>query len=1071
MNRLFGSTTKQSAEDVRAAQILHFDHVYLARLVGYSEGACPDPVPSIADDNSTILLPGRQCKLHMDSTGVKLAETIGASISEMLDRVIFRSGYFSISELAWDHSVSGVKFSTESLWVVVHVENSLELERDIRLRLKGAAVPGAKFPLFQYVGMFAGPTKPKPFQRKRPNLTEKSQGKLPPLKAMRQWAVEHHRGALKPLMPGAKGRVDFALDHIHQGQVTFPVLPAGARGPGGFGAEVGANCTLVINYDGLHVQSNHLSVRDLLFASGVQEIIIRDSPHTSNADVGLEVSSSDGIYFVPTGMTTIRYARAAVEFFWNRHRFMVGFPAMPCSVHGRQVLKCHTLQGEKDAPPAPIGNLEIEDVDGNIVKAAPEGHPGPTRRRGGRPAGPGLKRRSSIFGGGSSKPLPPQRPEVLGHWDKIVKHQGWLLKRGGAAKQWLRRYFVLFSTCQGHFLTYYSDVRDCPLYNERRSERNTVDLCKVTFIRPVSTQEDSPEHAFDIVTIERDWTLGAEDHEDMALWLQMITRAVDEDVSIVPDDELEYRVKALSDPTQSLSRNDYSTVLRVGSMGVSVSQQRAGDELAEIFFWCYTDFYKWSTIAQDAKLALLMSVFRTPEFDSKQEFIFRCPISPQLATSIEYYIEKFMSIMHMNGEDAEDAAPSPGAAEGGASQASGIGNGTEEEDLLGTGTSHNLIDNDWVDNEADRSAELSALNRKASDDLLNFNSLGNGAAAAAAATAAAAPATASVGGSLLSDLGIAEQQQQQPTPAAPVDFSASPFDDDPFGQNGAAAAGNGVPAAAALGLPFVILSSLPHNILNVVVHKDGSIIRDPNFPLEVDAKVEYRGSQARMTLTFQNAMQETITDLAVGLSGGDPSDALRTNDPAVDPTEMLPTQHARFVLLCECMKPFTAAPTVTVAFKNGATPYKFDFVTPFTISGFVEPTNMSPPDFQGRWGTMSAPGQFIQAVVTPESGAAQAATVTELFMRTKSFGICSNATPNATGILSQCFAGTLRTGKETQGPDGETRKVSAGCLVVVETNEAAGVYRLNVRSVHQSVTAAVFHDLKSQLERVAPLFA
>jgi hypothetical protein len=72
---------------------------------------------------------------------------------------------------------------------------------------------------------------------------------------------------------------------------------------------------------------------------------------------------------------------------------------------------------------------------------------------------------------------------VKGHWDKVVKHNGWLLKRGGTTKSWLKvltdvpfsggdltrcvvaqRYFVLFETSQGHFLNYYAEYWDSPLY-------------------------------------------------------------------------------------------------------------------------------------------------------------------------------------------------------------------------------------------------------------------------------------------------------------------------------------------------------------------------------------------------------------------------------------------------------------------------------------------------------------------------------------------------------------------------------------------------------------------------------
>ena len=66
-------------------------------------------------------------------------------------------------------------------------------------------------------------------------------------------------------------------------------------------------------------------------------------------------------------------------------------------------------------------------------------------------------------------------------------HQGWLLKKGGVGvgsiKSWIKRYFVLYSTSQGHFLAYYSDFTECPLFTNERNQRNVVDLAKATFIR------------------------------------------------------------------------------------------------------------------------------------------------------------------------------------------------------------------------------------------------------------------------------------------------------------------------------------------------------------------------------------------------------------------------------------------------------------------------------------------------------------------------------------------------------------------------------------------------------------
>ena len=93
--------------------------------------------------------------------------------------------------------------------------------------------------------------------------------------------------------------------------------------------------------------------------------------------------------------------------------------------------------------------------------------------------------------------VPPENREVKKHWHRVVLQQGWLLKKGGVGvgtvKSWIKRYFVLYTTSQGHFMFYYSDFTECPLYSQERSFRNLVDLAKATFIRPGSNKVQSSQ--------------------------------------------------------------------------------------------------------------------------------------------------------------------------------------------------------------------------------------------------------------------------------------------------------------------------------------------------------------------------------------------------------------------------------------------------------------------------------------------------------------------------------------------------------------------------------------------------
>ena len=62
------------------------------------------------------------------------------------------------------------------------VNNFVSLSLSARLPACSCQVLSAiAVPSYSYLGMFAGPTKPKPFERKRANLTQLKQSKMPAL--------------------------------------------------------------------------------------------------------------------------------------------------------------------------------------------------------------------------------------------------------------------------------------------------------------------------------------------------------------------------------------------------------------------------------------------------------------------------------------------------------------------------------------------------------------------------------------------------------------------------------------------------------------------------------------------------------------------------------------------------------------------------------------------------------------------------------------------------------------------------------------------------------------------------
>ena len=222
-------------EEAASTTIGYFDHVFYGTLMRFSPGlkiVLSDGITGSEEDDGIRRAVSLTCKQDY----LEMAEKVGKGVNER-ERSVLSLYFRDIAKILWDHQQSGIKFTThEGAILSLEVENSLELEQNLSLRFAGAvreqmlepqATPG-----YGYLGMFAGPTKPKPFERKRANLTSLIQGKMPPLAVMRSLALERHRGSERPVPSAISRRRKLALDHIHEGVVAFTVFHASGSGGG-----------------------------------------------------------------------------------------------------------------------------------------------------------------------------------------------------------------------------------------------------------------------------------------------------------------------------------------------------------------------------------------------------------------------------------------------------------------------------------------------------------------------------------------------------------------------------------------------------------------------------------------------------------------------------------------------------------------------------------------------------------------------------------------------------------------------------------------------------------------------
>ncbi len=584
------------------------------------------------------------------------------------------------------------------------------------------------------------------------------------------------------------------------------------------------------------------------------------------------------------------------------------------------------------------------------------------------------------------KTVPSENRDVKKHWHKVVMHQGWLLKQGGVGvgtnKQWIKRYFVLYKTSQGHFLVYYSDFTECPMYTAEKHHRNIIDLSKTTFIRPGSNKAEQaanagseiPPYCFDIVTTEREWTLCAESQENVQKWLKLMTRAVDEDVAILPDEELIFKVKPKLDPLQVLPATDYSTSLRVSANGISVCipdpLSKDGAE-KEVYFWVYTDFYKWSLICPDGKLALLVNVFADSSFSRRYEYVFRNKEASRLATAIEYFIEKFMSVMHLRLETSPEGLDDTNDNQGGNTNVvtgTVVGNNKQAK----TGGMHELDAEDLLSQGANYGG-----NSAGEIDLLGLDieplSIGgsNGHSAVVSHSINSDPFDSDPFGS--SPAPPPPRTTAPPPPPASSNALDLFGNDDPFASDPFGSGGFGAPSTAVsvnrVAPPLSESQLAQHKawFLAALAANGGALYDDGT--LRVSCKIEVKLSQSRLTLSFSNTASNggAINDLVATISDTEGFTVFDVQHPLTPST--LPAGvngSGSQIVRLECMKPVNASPSLELVYTDPVHGKRSNKITlPIILNSFVEGLSMPGNDFMSRWNALTAPGLEVQQVIRP----------------------------------------------------------------------------------------------------------
>lgn len=219
-----------------------------------------------------------------------------------------------------------------------------------------------------------------------------------------------------------------------------------------------------------------------------------------------------------------------------------------------------------------------------------------------------------------------------------------------------------------------------------------------------------------------------------------------------------------------------------------------------------------------------------------------------------------------------------------------------------------------------------------------------------------------------------------------------------------------------------------------------------NSIIQIGIKSEYKENLGRVSIFYGNKTNDTFQQFVPTITCPDLLD-LNLNI-QVKPVESViePGRQVSQMLNVECVDHFDKLPKLVVQFNMNNVPQKFDLHLPITVNKFFEPTTMNSEQFFQRWRNLNNPGQESQKIFKskyPIDGESNKKKLTGF-----GFELLKNVDPNLENFVCAAIF--------------HSSKVQVGCLLRLEPNKQAQMYRLTIRS-SKDVTAARLCELLQDL--------
>ncbi|CAH0561918.1 unnamed protein product [Brassicogethes aeneus] len=220
-----------------------------------------------------------------------------------------------------------------------------------------------------------------------------------------------------------------------------------------------------------------------------------------------------------------------------------------------------------------------------------------------------------------------------------------------------------------------------------------------------------------------------------------------------------------------------------------------------------------------------------------------------------------------------------------------------------------------------------------------------------------------------------------------------------------------------------------------------------NDLIQIGVKSEFRNNLGRLGLFYGNKTSVPLQNFVPTLKW--PEEQTNKLNVQVKPVEPVLEAGAQIQQMfnAECIDDYTDAPSIALSFLYNNVSHKITIPLPITLNKFFEPTEMNGESFFARWKNLGSTNQQRSQKIFKASGQMDLAAARNKII---GFGmqLLDGIDPNPDNFVC---AGIIH-----------MRTQQVGCLLRLEPNKNAQMYRLTVRSSKESVSVEICELLADQ---------